>query len=100
MFSILFTISNCNYFCEDGNYQWSREQEWNPGSGKHSICTHFPKDHQLRYLLEDENNEGFDVLLQSCPATQWLQSTTKNFSRLEEPNEVPGADKETKGHLH
>ena len=34
------------------------------GSGKHSVCTHFPKDPKLRYLLEDENNEGF--LQKSC----------------------------------
>ena len=26
------------------HYQWSREQKWNWGSGKHSLYTHFPKD--------------------------------------------------------
>ena len=30
-----------------------------PGSGKHSVYTHFPKDPKLRYLLEDKNNESF-----------------------------------------
>ena len=29
-----------------------------PGSGKHSVKTHFPKDPELRCLLEDENNKG------------------------------------------
>ena len=37
-------------------------------------------------------------------ATQWLQSypcKNKNFEGdPEEPDEVPGADKETKSHLH
>ena len=35
-----------------------------PGSGKHSVYTHFPKDPKLRYLLEDENNEG--LLQKTC----------------------------------
>ena len=26
------------------NYQWSREQKWVPGPGKHSIYTHIPKE--------------------------------------------------------
>ena len=30
-----------------------------PGSGKLSVFTHFPKDPKLQYLLEDENNEVF-----------------------------------------
>ena len=30
-----------------------------PGSGKHSVHTHFPKDPKLRNLLEDKNNERF-----------------------------------------
>ena len=29
-----------------------------PGSGKHSVKTHFPKDPELLCLLEDENNKG------------------------------------------
>ena len=41
------------------NYPWSREQKWNWARGRHSVCTHFPKDPKLRYLLEDENNKGF-----------------------------------------
>ena len=30
-----------------------------PGSGKHGVHTHFPKDSNCDYLLEDENNKGF-----------------------------------------
>ena len=30
-----------------------------PGSSKHSVYTHFPKDPNSRYLLEDEKNKGF-----------------------------------------
>ena len=30
-----------------------------PGSGKHGVYTHFPKDPKLRNLLEDENNGAF-----------------------------------------
>ena len=30
-----------------------------PGSGKHSVYSHFPKDPNCEHLLEDEHNKGF-----------------------------------------
>ena len=30
-----------------------------PGSGKHSVCTHFPKDPNCDICLKNKNNEGF-----------------------------------------
>ena len=52
---------------------------------------------------ESRNNHRYAVVVQDL-ATQWLQSypcKIKNFSGdPEEPNEVPGADEETKSHLH
>ena len=86
-----------------------------PGSGMHSVHTHFPKDPQLRYLLEDENNEGFlqkmywhsraqsgkyrDAVVVQDLATQWLQSypcktktsqeTQKSLMKFLEPTRKP-----------
>ena len=36
------------------NFQWSREQKWNRGSGKHSVFTHFPKDPNCEICLKTE----------------------------------------------
>ena len=36
-----------------------------PGSGKHSVYTHFPKDPNCDICLKAENNKGF--LQKSCP---------------------------------
>ena len=119
--------------------EWRAQAE--PGSGKHSAYTHFPKDPNCDICLktkitrsycrrragtvvpkaencgdlitadhkilneesESRNNHRYAVVVQDL-ATQWLESypcKNKNFSGdPEEPNEVPGADKEAKRHLH
>ena len=52
---------------------------------------------------ESRNNHRYAVVVQDL-ATQWLQSypcKTKDFpGDPEEPDEVPGADEETKSQLH
>ena len=93
-----------------------------PGSGMHSVYTHFPKE--LWYLHEDENNKGF--LQKTCWYSRaqsgtfwWLDYSGSQISQWrkwiavvsypckikssqedpEERCEVPGADEETKSHL-
>ena len=61
-------------------------------------------DHKvLSEGCESRNNHRYAVMVQDL-ARQWVQSypcKTKNFSGdPEEPDEVPGADKETKSHFH
>ena len=45
-----------------------------PGSGKNSVYTHFPKDPKLRHLPEDTKRGllAEDVLVQSCPDLKML----------------------------
>ena len=61
-------------------------------------------DHKiLSEESESRDNHRYAVVVQDL-ATQRLQSypcKTRNFPGFpEEPDEVPGADKETKSHLH
>ena len=57
----------------------------------------------LREGSESRNNHRYAVVVQDL-ATQWLQSypcENTNFpADPEEHDEVPGADEETKSHLH
>ena len=52
---------------------------------------------------ESRNNHRYAVVVQDL-ATQWLQSypckTKTSQETQKRPNEVPGADEETKSHLH
>ena len=112
-----------------------------PGSGKHSVHSHFPKDPHCDICLkkkitksscrrragtvvpraknfgdlitaghkvlgeesDSRNNHRYAVVVQDL-ATQWMQSypceTKTSQETQKRPNEVPGADEETKSHLH
>ena len=121
------------------DFQWSREQKVEPGSGKHKVYTYLPKDPNSDICLKKITRascrtrtdtvvpraEHFVDLITAEHKILWkvwianqssicrggtrfgnsvdtiIPMWNNNFSGdPEEPDEVPGADEETKSHLH
>ena len=106
--------SVCTHFPQDPNCDTCLKTKITRASGRRRTGTVVPRaehsgdlitaDHKIRSEeSESQNNHRYAVVVQDL-ARQWTQSypcKNKNFPRdPEEPDEVPGADQETKSHLH